>query len=162
MADVRRGKVDVVCCWRFDRFARSVKHLVTALDDFNARGVDFVSLNDNIDTSTASGRFVFTVFAAVAELERAIIGERVKAGLAAAKRRGVKLGRKRVHVDVDKARALRAEGASLRKIAAALGVGLATLHRALKTAEPDVPMTLLNSRPEKPSSHEYEAADLAA
>ncbi len=135
MADVKRGKINVVAVWRFDRFARSVKHLITALDEFNARGVDFVSVSDGIDTSTPHGRFTFTIIAAVAELEREIIRERVKAGLAAAKRRGAKIGRPKVHVDVAKALQLQAAGWSLRKIASRLGCGLATLSRALKAAE---------------------------
>ncbi len=70
MAEVLRGRIDVVAVWRFDRFARSVRHLVLALDDFRARGVDFVSASDGIDTSTPAGRFTFHVIAGVAELER--------------------------------------------------------------------------------------------
>ena len=134
MADVGRGKIDIVCVWRFDRFARSVRHLVTALDDFRAHGIDFVSVNDAIDTSTPTGRFTFQVIAAVAELEREIIRERVRAGLQAAIRNGQRVGRPPRNVDIDKARVLRAEGKSLRQAAAILGVGAATLHRALHVA----------------------------
>lgn len=135
LADVRRGKVDVVLVWRFDRFARSVRHLVTALDEFRARGIDFVSLNDGIDTSTPAGRFTFHVIAAVAELERELIRERTKAGMAAARRRGARVGRPRVRVDLTKARLLRAQGASYRAIAAELGVGEGTVRRALDAAQ---------------------------
>ncbi|MGK3997595.1 recombinase family protein [Sorangium sp. So ce1024] len=96
MKDAHRGKLDLVACWRFDRFARAVRHLVIALDDFRARGIDFISMHDGIDTSTPAGRFSFTIIAAMAELERELIRERTKAGLQAAKRRGAKLGRPRV------------------------------------------------------------------
>jgi DNA invertase Pin-like site-specific DNA recombinase len=137
MAEVHRGRVDVVAVWRFDRFARSVRHLVMALDDFRARGVDFVSASDGIDTSTPTGRFTFHVIAGVAELEREIIRERTRAGLAAARRRGAKIGRPRVAVDLGRALALREAGGSLRQVAAVLGVGVATLARALAAHVPE-------------------------
>lgn len=137
MAEVLRGRIDVVAVWRFDRFARSVRHLVLALDDFRARGVDFVSASDGIDTSTPAGRFTFHVIAGVAELERGIIRERTRAGLDAARRRGAKIGRPRVRVDVDRALALRATGLSLRKVASVLKVGVATLARALDARVPE-------------------------
>ena len=130
-----QGKVDVVAVWKFDRFARSVKHLVTALDQFRAVGVDFVSTEDSIDTSTPAGRFVFHIFGAVAELERELIRERTIAGMAAARRRGTKVGRPRVFVDLVKARRLRHEGLPLKVIAKRLGVGFGTLHRALKRTD---------------------------
>src|SRR5439155_7038864 len=86
MKGVRRRKVDAVLVARFDRFARSTKHLVLALEEFNALGVDFISLNESVDTSTPMGRMVFTVIAAVAELERSLIRERVMMGLDRARR----------------------------------------------------------------------------
>jgi DNA invertase Pin-like site-specific DNA recombinase len=131
MATVAKGKVDIVVCWRFDRFARSVRHLVTALDTFRAVGVDFASMEDSIDTSTPAGRFTFHVIAAVAELERELIRERTRAGVQAARRRGARLGRPRVVVDVARARVLRGQGCSLRGIAQQLGVGLGTIHSLL-------------------------------
>ncbi len=131
MRDVHRGAVDVVAVWKFDRFARSTQHLVTALNDFRTVGVEFVSVQDGIDTSTAAGRMVFGVIASLAEFERELIVERVKAGMAAAHRRGRRAGRPRVRVDVVRARALLAEGVSLRQIAVKLGVGGATVRRAL-------------------------------
>jgi DNA invertase Pin-like site-specific DNA recombinase len=134
MVDVGKGRVDVVCCWRFDRFARSVRHLVTALDDFRARAIDFVSINDAIDTSTPAGRFTFHVIAAVAELEREIIRERVRIGIQSARRHGQRVGRPPRFVDVHRASMLRSEGKSLRQTALALKVGVATLHRALQAA----------------------------
>jgi DNA invertase Pin-like site-specific DNA recombinase len=131
MKDAHHGKLDLVACWRFDRFARSVRHLVIALDDFRARDIDFISMNDGIDTSTPAGRFSFTIIAAIAELERELIRERTRAGIQAAKRRGAKLGRPKVEFDLGRAVALRGEGRSIREVAAALGVHPTTLHRAL-------------------------------
>src|SRR5262249_28035637 len=95
MTDARRRRFDVVLVARFDRFARSTKHLVLALEEFNALDVDFVSLNESIDTSTPMGKMIFTVIGAVAELERSLIRERVMMGLECAKRQGKKLGRPR-------------------------------------------------------------------
>ena len=138
MEHVHRGMVDLVACYRFDRFARSVRHLVMALDEFNARGVDFVSLHDGIDTSTPVGRFTFHVIASVAELERSMIRERVRSGLDATRRRGTTLGRPRVHVDVELARRMKAEGHKMSEIAKACGAGISTVRRELaKAAERD-------------------------
>ena len=132
MTDAHKGKLDLVVCWRFDRFARSVRHLVMALDEFRAKGIDFLSVNDGIDTSTPAGRFTFHVIAAVAELERELIRERTKAGMAAARKRGARIGRPKVDFDIVKAKKLKAEGMSIRKIASALGVKATTVHRALQ------------------------------
>jgi DNA invertase Pin-like site-specific DNA recombinase len=93
MADANRRRFDVVVVWKFDRFARSVSHLLRALETFRALGIEFVSLSENIDTSTPTGKMVFTVLASVSELERSLIGERVRAGLRNAKARGKRLGR---------------------------------------------------------------------
>lgn len=99
MVDAKRRRFDAVLVARFDRFARSVSHLLRALDDFNKLGIDFVSLNESIDTSTPVGKLVFTILGAVAEMERSLIQERVKAGVDRAKKQGKKLGRPRVLVD---------------------------------------------------------------
>lgn len=139
MLDVHRGKVDVVAVWRFDRFARSVKHLVTALEDLRAQGIDFISVQDSIDTATAVGRMVFTVIAAMAQFEAELIRERTKAGLAAARRRGTRLGRPHARVDVERAQQLRVEGQSYRAIAAALGVSVGVVHAALKGGVQETP-----------------------
>lgn len=129
---VHAGQVDIVSVWKFDRFARSTAHLVTALNDFGKQGVEFVSVQDGIDTSTAAGRMVFGVIASLAEFERALIVERVNAGLAAARRRGRRGGRPKVRVDIGRALALRAAGEPLRAIAAKLSVSAATVLRALR------------------------------
>ena len=80
MADARRRRFDAVLCWKIDRFGRSLKHLVNALADLDAYGVAFISLKDNLDLSTPSGRLMFQIVGAMAEFERALIQERVKAG----------------------------------------------------------------------------------
>ena len=129
-----RGGVDAVCVWKFDRFARSTRHLVTALEDFRGKGIDFISLRDAIDTTTATGRFTFSIIAAVAELERELIRERTIAGIEAARRRGSVPGRPPVKIDVHRARKLQGEGKSVRAIGKALGVAAATAQRALRRA----------------------------
>lgn len=134
MSKVRRGQVDIVLVWRFDRFARSVRHLVMALDEFRERGVDFVSLRDGVDTSTLNGRLMFQIFAAFAEFERELLRERTRAGLAAARRRGQALGRPRMFVNVQRAIELKRCGLSVRAIAKALGMSSSTVHRALRKA----------------------------
>jgi DNA invertase Pin-like site-specific DNA recombinase len=130
MADAYKRRFDVVVVWRFDRFARSVSHLLRALETFNALGIAFVSLSEQMDTTTPTGKMVFTVLGAVAELERSLIVERVRAGLRNARAKGKTLGRPRKIVDAARIASLRAQGLSLRGIAAELGIGVATLHRA--------------------------------
>jgi DNA invertase Pin-like site-specific DNA recombinase len=93
MADADRRRFDVVAVWKFDRFARSVSHLLRALETFRALGIEFLSLRENVATGTPTGKMVFTILGSVAELERSLIGERVKAGLRNAKANGVRLGR---------------------------------------------------------------------
>src|SRR6202451_481938 len=130
MADAHRRKFHVVIVWRFDRFARSVSHLLRALETFNALGIAFVSLSEQVDTTTPTGKMIFTVLGAVAELERSLIVERVRAGLRNARAKGKTLGRPRKIVDAARIAALRTQGLSLRGIASELGIGLATVHRA--------------------------------
>ena len=112
MADAHKRRFDVVCVWRFDRFARSVSHLLRALETFKALGIDFVSYSEQMDTSTPAGKMVFTVLGAVAELERSLIVERVRAGLRNARAKGKTLGRPRISVDAAHIRRLRASGLS--------------------------------------------------
>jgi DNA invertase Pin-like site-specific DNA recombinase len=134
VAACRRREVDAVIVVKLDRLARSVAHLVDLSSEFEALGVGLVVLDQGIDTTTPAGKLVFHIFSAVAEFERELIRERVKAGLRSAKRRGVRLGRPS-KVDAasrGRARRLRASGRSLRDIAAQLGRGLATVQRALR------------------------------
>ena len=119
---------------RFDRFARSVRHLVLALEEFNSLGIDFISLSESLDTSTPMGKMVYTVIAAVAELERSLIRERVMMGLERAKAQGKQLGRpKGTALDTNRIYRLRAEGLSLVKIAKRLGTSKTSVARILGT-----------------------------
>jgi len=130
MADAHRRRFDVVCVWRFDRFARSVSHLLRALETFKALGIDFVSYSEQMDTSTPAGKMVFTVLGAVAELERSLIVERVKAGLRNARAKGKTLGRPKKSLDTKRIAALRAQGVGWKRIAVEMGVGVGTIYRA--------------------------------
>jgi len=129
MAAAQGRKFDVLLVWKLDRFARSLKHLVNALAEFEALGIAFVSLRDNLDLTTPAGRLMFQIIGAMAEFERALIQERVRAGLRNAKAKGVRLGRPRIFVSESRIDALRGSGASWRTIAKELGISLGTLHR---------------------------------
>jgi DNA invertase Pin-like site-specific DNA recombinase len=130
MADSHKRRFDVVCVWRFDRFARSVSHLLRALETFKALGIDFVSFSEQMDTSTPAGKMVFTVLGAVAELERSLIVERVRAGLRNARAKGKRLGRPRAILDTSKIAELRRQGRSWRAIARQMGASSRTCRRA--------------------------------
>lgn len=93
LADCRRGQIDVVLVWRFDRYARSLRQLVSGLDEFKRLGIDFVSCTEAIDTSLPSGELAYQIFGAIAQFERSLIADRTRAGLAEARRRGQRLGR---------------------------------------------------------------------
>jgi DNA invertase Pin-like site-specific DNA recombinase len=129
MADAHKRRFDVVVVWKFDRFARSVSHLLRALETFKSLGIDFVSYSEAMDTPTPAGKMVFTVLGAVAELERSLIVERVRAGLRNAKAKGKSLGRPRVFVDAERVAELRALGHSWPRIARELRVGVGTAYR---------------------------------
>jgi DNA invertase Pin-like site-specific DNA recombinase len=136
MADAHKRKFDVVVVWKFDRFARSVSHLLRALETFNALGIAFISLSESLDTTTPAGKMVFTVLGAVAELERSLIAERVRAGLRNAKAKGKQLGRPRVAVDAVRMTCLRAQGFTLRQIATELGLSRSLVHKSLSNGAP--------------------------
>jgi DNA invertase Pin-like site-specific DNA recombinase len=125
------GHVQVVLVWRFDRLARSVKHLVAALETFRSLHVEFVSLQEQLDTATPIGQAMFTIIGAMAQLERDIIRERVKAGLARAKARGIRLGRPRVPVVAAELAALREQGLSVGAMARRLRCSRSTVRRYL-------------------------------
>ena len=122
MAAAQKRKFDIVLVFRFDRFARSSKQLINALDFFQTVGIDFVSYQENVDTTTPAGKMMFTMISAFAEFERSIIQERVRAGLQKAKAQGKKLGRPKVKVDEDRIRELRKQGHSVREVARMMGV----------------------------------------
>ena len=138
MCDAHRRLFDCVAVWKFDRFARSVSHLLRALETFQALGIHFVSLSESLDTSTPAGKMVFTVLGAVAELERSLIAEWVRAGLRNAQAKGRSLGRPKVVVDSGQIGALRDQGRSWREIVEETGVSKGTAQRAVRSLPKNV------------------------
>jgi DNA invertase Pin-like site-specific DNA recombinase len=132
MIGARQRGFDVVLVYRFDRFARSVRHLVTALDEFNALGVEFVSYSESLDTSTPMGRAMFSIVAALAELERNLIVERSVEGQRRARARGTHVGRPRRLVNDARIVQLHNEHVSVRGVARALGVSRTVVERVLR------------------------------
>jgi DNA invertase Pin-like site-specific DNA recombinase len=130
MSEAHKRRFDIVAVWRFDRFARSVSHLIRALETFRALGIEFVSLSESVDTSTPTGKMVFTVLGAVAELERSLIVERVKAGLRNARAKGKRIGRPKVEADATRIAALRKAGRSWSEITRETGLTKGTAQRA--------------------------------
>ena len=136
MTDAHRRKFDAVIVWKFDRFARSVSHLLRALETFKALGIEFVSLSEQMDTSTPTGKMVFTVLGAVAELERSLIAERVKAGMRNARAKGKSIGRPPLtYLSLEArnaiAKAYRQRKGSLRHLAAQYGTSVGTVKRCV-------------------------------
>lgn len=127
MKAARQRQFDAVLVWKLDRFGRSLKNLVTALADLHAMGIAFVSFREGLDLSTPTGRLMFHIVGAIAEFERELIRERVRAGMANARFKGRKLGRPAAYVDMFSVGARRASGESLRAIARDLGVSPALL-----------------------------------
>jgi DNA invertase Pin-like site-specific DNA recombinase len=136
MADARKRKFDAILVWRFDRFARSTKHLLLALEEFRSLSIQFVSYQENIDTTSPLGQALFTIVSAVAQLERDLIRERVTAGIRNARACGKQLGRPRRIVNQDDLIRLKTEGASLREIAKKLGLGYGTVRLRLRKLNP--------------------------
>src|SRR5437588_12483468 len=133
MADAHRRKFDAVLVWKIDRFGRSLRHLVNSLAELGALGVAFVSFRDNLDLSTPSGRLMFQIIGAMAEFERALIQERVRAGIRNARAKGRRIGRPRVWVDTARIAALRALGHSWPSVARELGVSVGTVYHAAQS-----------------------------
>src|ERR1700730_11440352 len=129
MADASQRKFDAVLVWKLDRFGRSLRHLVNALAELEALGLTFISLRDNLDLSTPSGRLMFQIIGAMAEFERSLIQERVKAGLRNAKAKGKRLGRPRVYADGHKVAELRARNLSWAEICTLLKLSKGTAQR---------------------------------
>ena len=141
MSEAYKRRFDVVCVWRFDRFARSVSHLLRALETFKALGIDFISFSEQMDTSTPAGKMVFTVLGAVAELERSLIVERVRAGMRNARAKGKLIGRPaKTHLDQDARRSIweahKRGGMSLRQLATQFSTSLGTVQRCIQTYQP--------------------------
>jgi DNA invertase Pin-like site-specific DNA recombinase len=131
MGDAHRRHFDAVVVWRFDRFARPCLTCCEPWKVSKAIGIEFVSLDEQIDTSTPTGKMIFTVLGAVAELERSLIAERVKAGVRNARAKGKRLGRPPVAVDAARVAALRAHGRSWREITIEMAISKGCPQRAL-------------------------------
>ena len=127
MADARRRKVDTVVVWRLDRFGRNLRHLITAIEELNVAGVSFVSMGENIDTASPTGRLLLGIMGSFAEFERERIRERIHAGLARARRQGQKLGRKRQRIAASDLQ--RVAGLSVREAARVLGVPVSRVYK---------------------------------
>jgi DNA invertase Pin-like site-specific DNA recombinase len=134
LEDAHKRRFDVLLVWKLDRLSRSLKDLITTLAEFGSLGIDFVSYDNGLDTSTPTGKLVFHVVGAVAEFERDIIRERVKSGLENARRKGKKLGRPALPGTlIAKAEALHAKGLSFRKIEKELGLGEGTIRKRISS-----------------------------
>lgn len=127
MADAARRRIDVVVCWRLDRFGRNLRHLVVAIEELTAAGVAFVSVGESIDTTSPTGRLLLGVLGSFAEFERARIRERIMAGLQRAKTQGRRLGRPKAVVPVDRVQKVR--NLPVDEAADALGVSRSTVKR---------------------------------
>src|SRR5271157_5316974 len=129
--DTRKRRIDCVVVWRFDRFARSTKHLLLALEEFRSLGIQFISYQENIDTTSPLGQALFTIVSAVAQLERELIRERVRAGLRNARAKGKKFGRPPAKVDADRVAELRREGFSWSQVCRTLNVSKGSAQRSV-------------------------------
>jgi len=131
MADARRGRFDVVLVWASDRIARSVKHFLEVLDEFNRLGVEYASFRENIDTGGALGRAIVVIIGAIAELERSLIVERVRAGMRRARLDGRHIGRRPLKLDREAILRDRRCGHSLGQLARTYRISRTTVHRVL-------------------------------
>ena len=137
LADARRRRsFDAILVWKSDRLFRSLRHMVVTLDDLASYNVAFVSATEPFDTTSASGRLLLHLVSAMAEFERSLLIERVKAGVSAAKRRGARLGRPRTWLDQDRLAELKGQGLTVRQIAEALNTSTSTIQRRLGVAVP--------------------------
>jgi DNA invertase Pin-like site-specific DNA recombinase len=135
MADAHKRRFDVVCVWKFDRFARSVSHLLRALETFKSLGIEFCSFSEQMDTSTPTGKMIFTVLGAVAELERSLIAERVRAGLRNARAKGKRLGRPQAAITAARLSELLSQNLSFVAIGEQLGCSAATVCRRARVVQ---------------------------
>lgn len=134
LEDARTGKIDVVVCWKLDRLFRSLKDLIITLQELSDQGTEFVAMKDNIDLTTHTGRLLTHILGAFAEFEAAIIRSRVNAGLAEAKRKGIKLGRRKTRPS-DLIRELKSKGYTFRRIAELANCSISTVWEELNAKE---------------------------
>ena len=134
--DVRKRRTDIVLVWKFDRFARSTRELINALEEFNNLGVDFISYKENVDTSTPAGKILFTMISAFAEFERAIIRERVIAGMEKAKARGARIGRPKIPpFTIEKVLEMKEQGRSYKEITKKLKISKSAYYKILQAVK---------------------------
>jgi DNA invertase Pin-like site-specific DNA recombinase len=136
MADARRGRFDVVMVWASDRIARSVKHFLDVLDELNRLNIEYVSYRENIDTAGPLGRAIVVIVGAIAELERSLIIERVRAGMRRARLEGQHIGRQPLQLDHEAIQQDRCQGQSIRQIAKGHRISTATVQRVLRRHAP--------------------------
>lgn len=130
---VKKRLIDCVIVWKLDRFGRSLKHLVTALDEFEKLGISFISYRENLDLTSSTGKLMFHIIAAMAEFERTLIVERVKAGIVNARSKGKRIGRKPIDfMTTEKIAELRKQNLSFRKISEQLKISKSIVHKTLK------------------------------
>ena len=131
VADAKRRKLDAVLVWKLDRFGRSLKHLVNALAEFESLGIAFISLKESLDLTTPAGRLMFGIISAMAEFERDLIRERVRAGIANRRAKGLRVGRKPIVLDTGRLATMRSDKKSIREIALTLGCSPSLVHKTL-------------------------------
>jgi DNA invertase Pin-like site-specific DNA recombinase len=152
MVDAGKRKFDAVCVWKFDRFGRSTQHLLKSLETFRSLGIEFVSVSESIDTSSAAGKMLFTMLAAFAEFERGLIIERTHAGLRRARAEGRRAGPKAKEVNGERVRQLRAEGVTWREVCEITGLSKGGAFRALQRRGSDVVKESLQISPTQHSA----------
>ena len=136
MEAARKRKLDVVLVWRYDRFARSTQALVNAMKEFQSMGIDFISYQENIDTTTPTGELIFHVMASLAQFESSLISQRVKAGMARAKAQGKRISRPTISMDrQNEIFDLQTQGLSMNKISKQLGIAYGTVYNYLSKAK---------------------------
>jgi len=138
MSDARRGRFDVVLVWACDRIARSTRHFLAVLDDLNRLNIEFISFREQIDTGGPLGRAIVIIIGAIAELERSLIVERVRAGMRRARLEGRHIGRNRLELDHAGIQHDRSQGQSLRQIARGHRISTATVQRVLREHAPTI------------------------
>ncbi len=131
MADAHRRKLDAVLVWKLDRFGRSLKHLVNSLAEFESLGISFISLKESLDLTTPAGRLMFGIISAMAEFERDLIRERVRAGISNRRAKGFRVGRKPIVLDAGRLATMRSEGLTIREMALSLGCSRSLVHKTL-------------------------------
>jgi len=129
LADAANGKFEIVLVWRLDRLGRSLAHLIKLLENFKLWNCELISFSEGLDFTTSTGKLFYSLLGAFSEFERSVICERTRSGLRAARARGVRLGRRAVHVDGVEVKRLRAAGASYRAISRQMGVSVGSIHK---------------------------------